>query len=159
VTVTEVGETVQEPVDEPLDIRVGVLLTESAPVDSDADQDLDGTGHEQAWGNRGRHVAARDGRVALLGREVLRAAAEAVGREVAFVVSGVVAGIEHPDPLASGRSRVQTGSFAIDNLEMTFGVKATLGAGKAVEAFLTASGEATVQVKLTLRQPSATITN
>lgn len=50
-------------------------------------------------------------------------------------MGGVVEGIEKN--IEPGEDIVN--AYAIDNLEMTFGVNATLGAGKAVEAFLTAS--------------------
>ena len=76
-----------------------------------------------------------------------------------MVVAGVIAGIERPPEAGGvasaagngGNSPINTGSFAIEELELTFGVKAALGAGQAVAAFLTASGEATVEVKLTLK--------
>src|SRR5215475_10975272 len=152
-------------VQESVGIQLGVLLARSTPLREDEtrgdagwvepdelEEDLDETGHAPAWGRRGRHVAAAGSRVAQLGQDVLRAAAEAVGREIALVVGGVISGIEQPRDGASSGG-VQTGSFAIDDVELKFGVKATLGAGKAVEAFFTASGEATVEVTLTLRQP------
>lgn len=151
----------QTPLDavESPEIRVGVLLapsegvlTPAGPVVDDLDEtdELDETGHAEAWGRRGRHAAPRRS-VAVLGQDVLRAAAEAVGREVAVVVSGVVDGLEHP----GGAAGPATGSFDIDALDLKFGVKATIGAGKAVEALLSASGEATVEVTLTLRRRSA----
>ncbi|GAA3208576.1 hypothetical protein [Dactylosporangium siamense] len=134
------------------EIQVGVLLTPSPAAAGDVERyngELDDSGHAQAWGERGRHAAPRR-TVAVLGQDVLRAAAEAVGREVAVVVSGVVNGLEHP-----GSAGSQTGSFDIDGVDLKFGVKATIGAGKAVEALLSASSEATVEVTLTLRRRSA----
>jgi hypothetical protein len=86
-----------------------------------------------------------------LGQDVLQVAAQAVGQEIALVVGGVVSGIERQCPAGQAIS-ARTGSFNIDEVELVFGVKAVLGAGKAVEAFFTASGEATVAVKLVLRQ-------
>ncbi|GAA1499866.1 hypothetical protein GCM10009827_003930 [Dactylosporangium maewongense] len=138
---------------QPSDIRVGVLLGGSGARDDlvpgfDPD-DPEGSGYAEAWGTRGRHAAPREHRIAAIGQDILRAAAEAVGREVALVVGGVVTGLEQRDQL-------RTGSFAVSDLQLKFGVKATLGAGKAVEAFLTASNEATVEVTLTLRQPGGT---
>jgi hypothetical protein len=129
-------------------IRVGVLLPHSAG--EPRPDELDETGHKPAFGGRRRAKDDEESRIAVLGHQVLQAAANAIGHEVAFVVNGVVEGIEKNAASANG----QISSYAIDNLEMTFGVKATLGAGKAVEAFLTASGEATVQVKLTLKRPA-----
>jgi hypothetical protein len=147
---------------EPLDIRVGVLLAESAAAPDELEQeDLDSDRHAEAWGNRGRHVAGPEHQVAQLGHDILHAAAQAVGHEVAVVVSGVVAGIERPTEVDGaaitaatdgGAPSINTGTFTIEDLELTFGVKVTLGAGQAVAAFLTASGEATVEVKLALSQ-------
>ena len=137
-------------------MHVGVLLEESSAIRDDAGS----AGHAEAWGHRGRHIAGDGHQVAQLGQDILQAAAQAVGREVAVVVAGVVAGIERPlsrdsgadKALASGDLLFSTGSFTIDNLELTFGVKTTLGVGPVVTALLTASGEATVEVKLTLSQ-------
>ena len=140
----------------PLEMHVGVLLEESSAVPAG----VGSAGHAEAWGHRGVHIAGDGNQVAQLGQDILHAAAQAVGREVAVVVAGVVAGIEHPssrdngadNAVASGDLALNTGSFTIDNLELTFGVKATLGVGPVVTALLTASGEATVEVKLTLSQ-------
>ncbi|MEV0128594.1 hypothetical protein AB0H83_09005 [Dactylosporangium sp. NPDC050688] len=160
-------ETPLDAVESP-EIRVGVLLAPPdgvlmpsgpagpivwEPEETDETDELDETGHAQAWGRRGRHAAPRRS-VAVLGQDVLRAAAEAVGREVAVVVSGVVNGLEHP-AAPGGAAGPPTGSFDIDALDLKFGVKATVGAGKAVEALLSASSEATVEVTLTLRRRSA----
>ena len=136
---------------EPLEIRLGVYLEEAglADVDSTSDE-LDETGHAPASGHRGQHRVGN--RVALIGEHVLRAAAEAVGREVASVVSGVVRGLEvRAGSLGESQGRDR---FEVGEMELSFGVKATLGAGKAVEALLTASGEATVEVRLQLRRPA-----
>ena len=101
------------------EIHVGVLLESTAlPREGGPAR------HTEAGGYRGDHAAGRDSRVTKLGRDVLQAAARAVGSEVAVVLAGVVAGIESP-----GGAVFSTGSFAIDSLELTFGVKATLGAG------------------------------
>jgi hypothetical protein len=123
---------------EAIDIQVGVILPQTA---KDVAHDLDDTGHQPAFGRRDRSNS--EGRVVALGHQVLQATARAIGREVAFVVGGVVDEIDNSTALADGA----TGSYAIDTLEMTFGVKAALGAGKAIEAFLTASSEATVEVQ------------
>ena len=134
------------------EIRVGVLLEEMAPT-SDGGDELDETGHAPASGYRGEHRATLGRRVVVVGDEVLRAAATAVGHEVATVLTGVVAGIEQ----RAGGSGVpaRAGSFDVGDMELKFGVKAVLGAGKAVEALLTASGEATVEVTVKLRQRPA----
>jgi len=84
---------------------------------------------------------------------VLRAAATAVGREVAAVLTGVATGIE--ERAGAAGAAIRAGSFEVGDVELKFGVKAVLGAGKAVEALLAASGEATVEVTVKLRQRAA----
>jgi hypothetical protein len=143
------GRNVPQPQDEPTEIHVGVLLTEDMPAGS-SEEGLD-DGHVPAAGYRGRHLVGAGQRVCELGHEVLQATAEAVGHEVALVVGGVLAGIER-------RPLVSSDSFAIGDLELKFGVKATLGAGKAVQALLTATSEATVEVTVKLRQPPPDLT-
>jgi hypothetical protein len=135
-----------------VEIRVGVLLEEVTSVSAVGDE-LDETGHAPAAGYRGEHRVGSGQRVAVMGDEMLRAAATAVGREVATVLTGVVAGIEQRAGAAGGA--VRAGSFDVGDVELKFGVKAVLGAGKAVEALLSASGEATVEVTVKLRQRTA----
>ena len=142
---------------EPVDIQVGVLLATSQPAradDADGDGDLDDPGYAPAFGNRGRRrTAEQDNRVAQLGQDVLRAAAEAIGREINLVVGGVISGLEQRVD-GTHAAAVGDASLGIEEVALKFGVKATLGVGKAIEAFFTASGEATVEVTLTLRQPT-----
>ncbi|WP_189329829.1 hypothetical protein [Actinoplanes ianthinogenes] len=131
------------------EIRIGVFLAESGSPEHEVDIETDfDEGHVPAFGYKGRHSIDVSTRVVQLGNDVLRTAAEAVGREVALVVDGVVAGIEERYPADSK-------NFTIGDLELKFGVKATLGAGKAIEALLTASSEATVEVTLKLSQRQA----
>lgn len=141
-------------VEEPgvVEVRVGVLLEDVTPVSGGGDE-LDETGHAPASGYRGEHRAALGRRVAVVGDEMLRAAATVVGHEVATVLTGVVAGLEQRAGV--GDAPVRAGSFDVGDVELKFGVKAVLGAGKAVEALLTASGEATVEVTVKLRQRPA----
>lgn len=127
------------------EFRLGVLFADASSV---VDDDLDETGHARAvgrWNRSATRGAVAEGHV---GEELLRAAALAVGREVAVVVSGVIAGL---DARNGATPALQTGALVLDDLELTFGVKASLGAGKVVEAFLTATTEATIQVSLKLR--------
>lgn len=141
------------------EIHVGVLLDECVlPPQGDGP-----AGHTEARGYRGDHVGGHDSRVAKLGRDILQATAQAVGTEVAAVLAGVVAGIERSVPVdsraddvgVSGGVALSGGGFMIDGLELTFGIKATLGAGPAVAALLTAAGEATVNVKVILSNTHA----
>src|ERR1700683_2766370 len=135
----------------PVEITLGVLLedgTQPSALETDGGE-LDETGHAPATGRRGRHRGDSGNRVAELGEDVLRAAAEAVGREVALVVASVVTGMTSQVPgLGGGTSG--TGELEIGDMELKFGVKAMLGTGKVEEALLTASGEATVEVTLKL---------
>jgi hypothetical protein len=143
-----------------MEIAVGVLLEESDALDLENDGDseeIDETGHVPAAGRRGRHRASTGSRVVEIGEDVLRAAAEAVGHEVALVVAGVVGGIDKRSSSLGGGAG-DTGSFDIGDVELKFGVKAVLGAGRAVEALLTASGEATVEVTLKLQKRSLDMT-
>ncbi|GAA4263096.1 hypothetical protein [Dactylosporangium darangshiense] len=134
------------------EVRVGVLLEEATPVGDDLDE-LDETGHVPASGYRGEHRAGTARRIAVLGDQALRTAATAVGLEVATVLTGVVAGIvRRAGADAADGATVRAGSFDIGDVELKFGVKAVLGAGKAVEALLTATGEATVEVTVKLKQ-------
>jgi hypothetical protein len=134
-------------------IQLGVLLPPLAAEEtsSQAGPDLDSEGEDsgygEASGSLGRHINDRESRVAQLGRDVLADAAEAVGRQVCAVVSGVVARIDPVD----GTSGLDVGTYHVDSLELSFGVRVTLGGGNAIQAFFTASGEATVGVKLVLR--------
>lgn len=133
-----------------MEITVGVLLEESGASDiGDGMSDsFDRTGHAPAAGHRGQHRSTDSSRIAEMGEDVLRAAAEAVGREVALVVAGVVGGMEkHPATGITG-----TATYGIQDMELKFGVKATLGAGQVISALLTASGEATVEVTLKLQR-------
>jgi hypothetical protein len=132
------------------EIHVGVLLEESAGPPQGGGP----AGHTEARGYRGDHVGGHDSRVTKLGQDILQATARAVGAEVAAVLAGVVAGIESSVPMAP-RANGGTGALVIESLELNFGIKATLGVGPAVTALLTAAGEATVDVKVTLSNTRA----
>jgi hypothetical protein len=138
-----------------MEITVGVLLEESvSDLESDGGE-TDETGHVPAAGHRGRHRVAAGSRAVQIGEDALRAAAEAVGHEVALVVASVVRGIDKQSP-SLGSGAADTGSFSIGDMELKFGVKAVLGTGKAIEALLTAAGEATVEVTLKLQRQVGT---
>ena len=62
------------------------------------------------------------------------------------MAAGVVSKVEQADGEDSQGSR-----FEINCVELTFGVTVTMGTGKAVEAFFSANGEATVEVKLVMK--------
>jgi hypothetical protein len=149
--------TVDQPLDRHPSVAVGVMLpvlTVAAPDDLpdavevlDSDQD----GYVLARGYQSRHGAERAKIVAQLGQDVLIATAEVVGHQIAIVVQGVIEGIDKQQIPAHPGAGDGT-CFDIETVELKFGVTATLGTGKLIEAFLTASGEATVEVALTLRR-------
>jgi len=132
------------------EISLGVLFDERSVNDEGAVDELDETGHVPAAGHRGARAADFARRVAVVGDEALRAAALAVGHEVASVLTGVVTGIEARSE--HDGAVLRTGSFGVEGIELKFGVKTVLGAGKVMEALLTASSEATVEVTVKLVQ-------
>ena len=147
--------------DRPISVRVGVFLDQDQEEPEPGQEGL--YGHTGATGRKSPSRAWKN-RVVELGEDVLRAAAQAVGNEIAVVVAGVVGGIDRPGaggaangadtdvPAPTTSSVLDTGSFSIESVELTFGVKASVGVGPAVTALLTAGGEADVEVKITLVQ-------
>jgi hypothetical protein len=122
--------------DELPEVTVGVLLAapDLAVDDLDAIDDADGdrepgAGHVPAWGERGRHAAPRGMRMALLGQQALVHSAEAIGREVGLVINAVVAGMQARTPSVIETSGAPE-EFAVDSLELKFGVKASLSSMK-----------------------------
>ncbi|MGH3913093.1 MAG: hypothetical protein ACRDTC_06745 [Pseudonocardiaceae bacterium] len=100
-----------------------------------------------------RHRAPREGwgaaRVAQLGQDALTASARLVGEQVGMVVRETLAGMERAELAAATAAGLRTSS-----VQLSFGVKLTGGTGKVIEAVVTAGGEASVQVVVTLDRPS-----
>ncbi|MGH3903174.1 MAG: hypothetical protein ACRDTE_03120 [Pseudonocardiaceae bacterium] len=101
----------------------------------------------------GRHQAPRRGwgavRVTQVGQDALNASARLVGRQVGVVVRETLAGMDRAD-----LAEATTAGLRASSVQLSFGVKLTAGAGKVIEAVVTAGGEASVQVVVTLDRPS-----
>jgi len=97
----------------------------------------------------GRHRASQQGgrlaRVTEIGQDTLNASARLVGRQVGMVVRETLAGMDRAELAEATAAGLRASS-----VQLSFGVKLTGGAGKAIEAFVTAGGEASVQVVVTL---------
>jgi hypothetical protein len=127
--------------------RLGIELLVGAGVDVLQDEDDDyapasgaeGTGR-QRW---------RVGRVTQIGQDALSSAARLVGQQVGAVVREALVGMEGEDLAGATAAGLQASS-----VQLTFGVKLTAGVGKVIEAIVTAGGEASVQVVVTLNRPS-----
>lgn len=126
-------------------VSVGVLLP---AVDQAPGYERTGAipGHQEASGMRTSR------RVAELGEDVIRSAAQAVGTQIGLVAGEVATRVAESVEVAGLGAAKET--FRIDSVELTFGVSISLGAGKAVEALLSASTDATVEVKLVLSSSS-----
>lgn len=92
------------------------------------------------------HVSRRDlvaQRMTMMGEAAVRVSGQIIGKTVAELVSHVVAEIDG-DARKGGSA-----SLEMSTIQLTFGVKIAAGAGKAIEAFVAANGEASVQVMAT----------
>jgi hypothetical protein len=87
--------------------------------------------------------------VTQIGQDALSSAARLVGQQVGAVVREALVGMEGEDLAGATAAGLQASS-----VQLTFGVKLTAGVGKAIEAIVTAGGEASVQVVVTLTRPS-----
>ncbi len=84
-----------------------------------------------------------------VGQDALNASARLVGRQVGVVVRETLAGMDRAD-----LAEATTAGLRASSVQLSFGVKLTAGAGKVIEAVVTAGGEASVQVVVTLDRPS-----
>lgn len=126
--------------------RVGVELVVDSGVGEDPDGDDDyapASGKDRSSWRRGRAA-----RVTRVGQDALNSAARLVGQQVGTVVREALAGMDGADLAEATAAGLQASS-----VQLTFGVKLTAGAGKAIEAIVTAGGEASVQVVVTLNRP------
>lgn len=125
--------------------QVGVLLRRDAVDDRPGSYD----GYDEAVGGLRRRMAATGGNLAELGEGAVRAVARAVGSQVGIVAEQVAASLEQRDIAQAG-----PGKLGLDTVELTFGVTLTAGVGSAVNAFVTAEGETSFQVTISLsRRP------
>lgn len=98
--------------------------------------------------HRGPRRSWRAGRVTQLGQDALTASARLVGEQVGTVVRETLAGMDR-----AGLAATTAAGLRASSVQLSFGVKLTAGAGKAIEAIVTAGGEASVQVVVTLDRP------
>lgn len=130
-----------------IQLEYGVWLERRPGGPPTGDDDRDGDDYKEALGQRGRHIRGSSGvvdHVAVLGRDVLEAAARGVGEQISIVAENVL------QQLSEGEG-AKAGTYTADKVDLTFGVKCVLGAGKAIEAFLSASSEATLQVTVSFK--------
>lgn len=129
------------------DAQVGIELFIGSAVDEEPDED------EEYAPASGRHRAPRQGwrapRVTQIGQDALNASARLVGQQVGMVVRETLAGMDRAELAEATAAGLRASS-----VELSFGVKLTAGVGKAIEAVVTAGGEASVQVVVTLDCPS-----
>lgn len=82
------------------------------------------------------------------GQDTVEAAARVMGEQVSIVLREALTGMDRaPLPAATGTGLVTS------SVQLTFGVKLTVGAGKVIEAVMSAGGDASVQVAVTLTCP------
>lgn len=87
----------------------------------------------------GKHRASA-GRVTITGDRALSAASRGICDAVRHLSTELAQQLERPSP----------GLGSVTSAELTFGLKLTVGSGDLIKTVLTAGGEASVQVKLTL---------
>ncbi|EFC82833.1 hypothetical protein FrEUN1fDRAFT_4029 [Parafrankia sp. EUN1f] len=120
------------------EFEVGVLLR-AAQEDSGLDES---TSFQSA---SGEPDGPRRNRVAVLGEAVLNATADAIAAQIGAVAERLGTELARR-PIGSP----EPGQLGVQSVELTFGLTFTAGAGKVVEALLTAGGEATTQVSVVL---------
>lgn len=124
----------------PPDERVGIEVFVDGDVDekpaSDEDYAPARGGPWQGW---------RAARVTQIGQDALNASARLVGQQVGAVVRETLAGMDR-----AALADVTAAGLRPSSVQLSFGVKLTAGTGKVIEAVVTAGGEASVQVVVTL---------
>jgi hypothetical protein len=148
-------------IDQPFE--VGVIVRRSAEgsggagPDGEVAQDREGRdGREDREGRDpydeaigGRWLGAGRDKLVGLGEDAVRLASTAVAAQVATVAEQVAARLER-----SAISQAYPGQLALDTVELTFGVTLTAGTGSAINAFVTAEGESSFEVTISLtRRP------
>lgn len=88
-------------------------------------------------------------RVVRVGQDAVDSAARLVGQQVGAMVRETLAGMGQADLAGTTVAGLRASS-----VQLSFGVKLTAGAGKAIEAVVTAGGEASVQVVVVMDCPS-----
>ncbi|MGK8505829.1 hypothetical protein [Nocardia asiatica] len=100
-----------------------------------------GKAHSDGYTDVARHRVVRG--ATAVGEAAVRMSGQIIGKTVAELIDQVVAEVD------TGRESRDADALRLSTLQLTFGVKITTGAGKAIEAFVTANGEASVQVVAT----------
>lgn len=90
----------------------------------------------------GSRIARARTAVIVKARQAVEALAEDVGRQIGTVAKHAATGLEAV-PFDETR-------YSASQVQLSFSVKLTGGSGKAIEAFISAGGEAQIQVTLTL---------
>lgn len=98
----------------------------------------------------GRHrvnvVQAATAKVVELSEDALKISGRLVGRTAAILLAEAIAELDKES------GRMQASDLSVGALQLSYGVKMTSGAGKVIEAIISASGEASFQVTATLNK-------
>jgi hypothetical protein len=96
----------------------------------------------------GRHRGPGWGqKVVVFGRDSTQTAGRVVGEQIATVLQLALVGMDEAGLPTSGAGLVTS------SVQVSFGLKLTAGAGKVIEAVMSAGGEVSVQVVVTLARP------
>lgn len=133
------------PETEPAAARLGVELFTNGDEQPAEDEEY----APAAGRHRGSLRGWRAARVTQLGQDALNASARLVGEQVGLVVRETLTGMDRAELAAATAAGLRASS-----VELSFGVKLTAGTGQVIGAVVTAGGEASVQVVVTLDRPS-----
>ncbi len=128
--------------------QVGVELVDTGSGGEQGGHGEPGEADAPAWLEEaaGRHRGRRSrNSVVRRGEQALRAAGRAVSAQVAVMATEIVRGLD-----GTGLTDPPPGALGLDSVEVGFGITLTAGLGNAVEAVVSAEGEAAVQVTVTL---------
>lgn len=133
--------------------EVGIILRPGAGQLGDLESGAQPPGDRQSQDGydeaTGRWWGAGRDKLVGLGEDAVRLASTAVAAQVATVAEQVAARLER-----STISHGAPGQLALDTVELTFGVALTAGTGSAINAFVTAEGESSFEVTISLtRRP------
>jgi hypothetical protein len=96
----------------------------------------------------GRHRGPGWGqKVVAFGHDSTQTAGRVVGEQIATVLQQALVGMDEAGLPTSGAG------FVTSSVQVSFGLKLTAGVGKAIEAVMSAGGEVSVQVVVTLARP------
>jgi hypothetical protein len=130
--------------DSALAYRLGVRLRDQQGEEGKDTHSEPGS-FAEASGRWGRRVAIGQSQVRELGEAALRATADAIGAQVGTVAERIAASLEQ-----RSITHASAGQIGLESVELTFGLVLTAGAGKVVEAFLTAESETSAEVRIVM---------